>query len=518
MVKKDYRGKINEKWFCKVFCVLAAVIFALLFYYCLGGRGVNSENVMDEYIILQKDSILLNLFLLGVFIGILHFYGKAKKFFLQKRRRDILVAILSILAVVFGVYWIKTTCTYPQGDQEYILMHARSFNAGDFSALGDGGYLSIYPQQLGMVTLLRILRVFFGDREYMAFQYLTAVMLPLIIVSGMKAVRYISGADVRAELFYLLFVFTCFPMYAYTPFVYGDLISLEVGMTAVWALLSCMEHFRGWKLIWLGASMGLMIILRENMLILAIAMGIAVMIKLFFDSKRRRCLLGMGIAMILGILCFQGVIGLTYYNVRDREADSIPAGAFIAMGLNDDYERPGWSNWYNINVFFECDRDAEETTRRAMADLKSYVNLYKSNPSYMVDFFTRKMLTQWNAPMYQCIVMNCGVIGDQGRIARNVYGQGILFKWIDHYMKVFQLVLYSSILFWLVVKRREEGNIEKYVLLIAVVGGFLFSLIWEAKTRYIFPYLLMQLPYMAIGVNEILKYMEARIFKTKHIA
>lgn len=516
-MKKGHWGKINEKWFCNVFSVLAALIFALLFYYCLGGRGVNGENIQDEYITLQKDSILWNLLLLGTFIGMLHFYGKAEKFFLQKKRRNILLAVLCVLAVLFGVYWVRTTCTYPQGDQEYILMHARSFYSGDFSALEDGGYLSVYPQQLGMVTLLRILRVFFGDREYIAFQYLTAVMLPLIIVSGTKAVRYISGDSVRAELFYLLFVFTCFPMYAYTPFVYGDLISLEVGMTAVWALLSCMEHFRVWKLIWLGTAMGLMIILRENMLILAIAMGIVVIIKLICDPERRPHLLGMGIAMILGIICFQGVIELTYYNVRDREADAIPAGAFIVMGLNDDYERPGWSNWYNINLFFECDRDAEKTTRRAMEDLKSYVSLYKSDPSYMVDFFTRKMLTQWNAPMYQCIVMNCGVIGDQGRIARNIYGQGILFKWIDHYMKVFQLTLYSAILFLLIARRRDKGPIEKHVLLIAVVGGFLFSLIWEAKTRYIFPYLLMQLPYMAVGVNEFLKYMEARILRTKHV-
>ena len=136
----------------------------------------------------------------------------------------------------------------------------------------------------------------------------------------------------------------------------------------------------------------------------------------------------------------------------------------------------------------------------------------------MVDFFTRKMLTQWNVPMYQCIVMNCGVIGDQGKIARNIYGQGILFKWINNYMKVFQLVLYASILCMLIVKRGEWVSIEKYVLLIAVAGGFFFSLIWEAKTRYIFPYLLMQLPYMAIGVNEILKYIEARFLKSKHIA
>lgn len=426
MLKRSHLDKINEKWFCKVFCSLSIIIFALLLYYCLGGRGVNSGEVTDEHISFQKDSILFNLFLLGVVSVILHLYGKLEKFLISRKRRNILVAVVCVFAVLFGIYWVKTTCTYPQGDQEYVLVYARLFNAGDFSGLKDGEYLGLYPQQLGIVTFFRILRLLFGNEEYLMFQYLTAALLSAVIMSGTKVVRYISRENVKAELFYLLFVVTCFPMYAYTPFIYGDLISLEVGMIAVWAFLACLERMRVWRLVWFGISIGLA-------------------------------------------------------------------------------------------VFFECDRDADTTTKRAMEDLKSYINLYRNNPSYMVDFFTRKMLTQWNAPMYQCIVMNNRIIGEQGKIVRNIYEQGILFKWINNYMKIFQLVLYASILFLLIVKRREWGAIDKYLLLIAVIGGFFFSLMWEAKTRYVFPYMLMQLPYMAIGVNEVLKFIKAQFAKTKHI-
>lgn len=338
-------------------------------------------------------------------------------------------------------------------------------------------------------------------------------MLPAIIVSGMKAVRFISGESVKAELYYLLFVFTCFPMYAYTPFVYGDLCSLEIGMLAVWAMISCIERFRVWKLVWLGAAMGLAVFFRENILILAIAMGIVIGIKLIFQTERRRHFLLMGVAMVLGILLFQGIIKLTYHNVRDNNAEAIPASTFIVMGLNDDYGHPGWDNWYGYNLFFECDRDSSATTERAMIDLKSYITLYRNNPSYMVDFFTRKMLTQWNVPMYQCIVMNNRIIDDQGKIAHNIYEQGILYKWIENYMKVFQLVLYGSVLFLVIVKRREWKSVDKYILLIAVIGGFFFSLMWEAKTRYVFPYLLMQIPYMALGTNEVIKFLQEKFLK-----
>ena len=516
MLKKNHLGKINEKWFCKVFCVLATVIFALLFYYCMGLTGVNGFS--DEHIYFQTDSVLFNLLLIGIALAILYLYGKFERFFTQKRRRNILVACVCVFAVLFGIFWVRTTFTYPVSDQEMILVYARLFNQGNFAALDAGKYLALYPQQLGMVTLLRCLNIFFKDNDYLMFQYLTAVLLPAIIVPGVKAVRYISKDNARIELFYLLFVFTCFPMYAYTPYVYGDLISIEIGMIAVWAYFSCLERFSIWKLVWLGASIGFAVILRKNIIILAIALLIAAVIKIVCDSQKRRHVIAMGIAVIVGIFAFQLFIELMYHNVRDNEADALPAITHIVMGLNDDYGYPGWYNGYGYNLFTACDNDATATAKRAMVDLRSYLDMYKRDPSYMVDFFTRKMLAQWNAPLYQCIVMNGRVTQEQGKIADNIYQQKRLYKWISNYMKVFQLILYASILFLLIVKRKEWGSIEKYALLIAVIGGFFFSLMWEAKTRYVMPYLLMQLPYMAIGANEILKFIEAGYLKSQHIS
>ena len=78
-------------------------------------------------------------------------------------------------------------------------------------------------------------------------------------------------------------------------------------------------------------------------------------------------------------------------------------------------------------------------------------------------------------------------------------------------MKIFQMILYASILCLLIARHKDWMRIDKYVLLIAVFGGFLFSLIWEAKTRYIFPYLLMMLPYMAVGADVIVRFLESKI-------
>ena len=496
--------KEKEKILGSIFCSFAIVMYGLLFYYCLGLTGENSGPLSEEFIYFKKDSVLFNFIMLGAAFSVLYFLAKLSVFFEEKKRRNILLAVVSVWAVLFAVYWITTSKTFPQGDPGLILYYARDICKGDFTQFQEGGYLAVYPHQLGMVTLLLPFVKLFGANDYLAFQYFTALMLPFIFVSGTKILRYISNDNARVEFLYIFFMTTCFPLYAYTPFVYGDLCSLEMGMLAVWALLSCLERFKVYKLIALGASIGVAVQLRMNMIILVISLVIVLLIKAVCDSVGRWRAAAMGIAVIVGVVLFQGIIDLAYYNVKDKEADTFPISTFIVMGLNDDYGRPGWDNCYSYELFFENGMDTELTKRQAMNDFKSYLTLYKNNPTYMAEFFARKMNAQWNAPMYQCIVMNNYVTGEQGRLTHSIYTRGRAGRVIEKYMKIYQLVLYSSILCLLFVKRKKGEAIEKYTLLIAAFGGFLFSLMWEAKTRYVFPYLIMQLPYMAMGVHEII--------------
>lgn len=502
--------KDKEKILGQIFSVLAMVMYSLLFYYCLGMTGENSGPLSEEFIYFKKDSVLVNFVMLGMAFIVLYFFSKISAFFEEKRRRNILLVTVSLLAVIFGIYWVATSKTFPQGDPGLILYYARDICKGDFTQFQEGGYLAVCPHQLGMVTILLAFVKLFGANDYLAFQYFIALMLPIIFISGTKIVRFISNDSARVEFLYIFFVTTCFPMYAYIPFVYGDLCSLEMGLLAVWVLLSCLEKFKVYKLIALGLSVGIAVQMRKNIIIMVIALGIVLLIKFICASQIRWKAAAMGIAMIVGVVFFQGCIDLAYYNVKDKEADEFPVSTYIVMGLNDDYGHPGWYNGYLYNLFLENSMDAELTKQQAMKDFKAYLNLYKNNPSYMVDFFARKMNAQWNAPMYQCIVMNNYLIGEQGRLVHSIYSHGRPGRFVEKYMKIYQLVLYSSVLCFLAVRRKSWNSIEKYVLLIVVFGGFLFSLMWEAKTRYVFPYLIMQLPYMALGVNEIILLLEKR--------
>lgn len=496
-----------EKFTGRIFNVMAFAVFAVLFHYCLELTGVNTS-LQDEHIYFKRDFILLNVLKLVCAMAVLYLFGKLSVFFQTKRRRNILLTVCCVLAAGISFYWVMNSGTAPQADQAIIVGFADEFNKGSFYGIQRGGYLAMYPHLLGLVTLLRGLFRIFGAGNYYAFQLFQAALVPLVVFSGCMIVRELSGEDARAELYYLLLAMTCFPMYAYTAFVYGDFVYIPFALLAVWAFLSCIRRFKLWKLAGLGLSAGAAVMLRSNALIIVIAMLIVAVIKAAAGRSRR--MLAVGGAVLAGVLAFSLSLNMLYASEKGEDADAIPALCYIVMGLNDDNSYAGWYNIYELGCFATSDYDVDAANARALTDLKMYIGIYRADPSYMADFFTRKINSQWNAPMYQGIVMNNNVVREQSALISNIYAGGRAAKLLEKYAKVYQLVVYGSILFLLFQKRKEWQAIEKYVLLIAVFGGFLFSLIWETKTRYVFPYLLMELPYAALGIEEMAAWIHGK--------
>lgn len=493
----------------RIFHFLALTLFALLFYYCMGLTGGEEKNLLNEYVYFKKDSVLINAFKIILAAALLFFIGKLYDRFLCKWNRNILLGIVCLFSFAFSVYWVGATNTSPVADQSLVCQYAVAFNRGDFSGLKKGIYIARYSQQLGLVTFLRGLFYLFGEYNYKAFQYFTAATVPLCVFSGCQILRKLTGNNKKTEMYYLLLMVCCFPMYGYVPFVYGDLCSTAIGLLSCWILLSCLERFSFPKAAALGITAGIAVQFRKNTLILVIAFCIVIVVKLI--QKVNRQLVITGCCLLLGVFLMQAMVKGIYHSEWDKEAEEIPAFLYIVMGLNADNEQPGWHNGYEYHVFTICNDDPAAANARAMEDFKSYLNKYKTDPDYAVDFFIRKMNAQWNVPMYQCIPMNNNFAGDKSRLANSIYYEGRSGVLLRKFMKVYQLLLYGSILFWLITSRKEKISIEKYVLLIAVFGGFLFSMIWEAKTRYVFPYLLMMIPYYAIGMNAVISRLEQKL-------
>ena len=259
----------------------------------------------------------------------------------------------------------------------------------------------------------------------------------------------------------------------------------------------------------------LALMVRKNSLIFVIAMLVILAAKIICNDNRRVALV-MVLTVILGTVMQVALVKLLYDRHWENDTTHLPSLLWVAMGTNDDYGYPGWYNGLATNLFWENNLDEEASKEAAVDVIKSFAGVCKSNPAYALDFYNRKITSQWCAPMYQGIVMNNNIEGEQSRIADAVYHDSNIWNMMDAFMNQYQLVVYISILLLLLLMLNKQNvGFEFYTGLMVVFGGFLFSILWEAKTRYVFPYLIVLLPYAAYGLYKVSEVKKADFGRKK---
>ena len=70
------------------------------------------------------------------------------------------------------------------------------------------------------------------------------------------------------------------------------------------------------------------------------------------------------------------------------------------------------------------------------------------------------------------------------------------------------MIIYFGAFLYFVLAIDKENNVLQHLFAVALIGGFLFSIIWEAKARYMFPYYVMMLPMANIGYITLITKVE----------
>ena len=73
---------------------------------------------------------------------------------------------------------------------------------------------------------------------------------------------------------------------------------------------------------------------------------------------------------------------------------------------------------------------------------------------------------------------------------------------LTFYQKVL-LILMSICSLMVLIKNRKNISMEVIFLLTIFVGGFTFHILWEAKSRYIIPYIIVLIPIASINMENI---------------
>ena len=198
-------------------------------------------------------------------------------------------------------------------------------------------------------------------------------------------------------------------------------------------------------------------------------------------------------AMIIPNIALKiGIGNISGHNVTD----SIPRSAWMAMGLSEGTRAEGWYNGYNYNTFRENGYDQKATDEAARALIGERIQSFRSDRDYAYTFFMRKLASTWSEPTFQSVW-----VGPQEASA-------------DVICSIVYLVVLAGCVLFLAKSliRRIQMLTDRYshrdtvtvftaFPILFLLGVFLFHLVWETKSLYVFSSVYMLLPLAAAGLS-----------------
>ncbi len=486
-------------------CSALALLLALLvlLYLCAVSLtetvDMNTNNPAWENVETRTDSFLCNVLSFAVLTAL-----TVGWLLLCDRAPAWLVTLLTLTAVTaFGVCFVLSSQSAPTHDSYLVSNAAYLASENDPSGLS-GEYFRRFPFQLGYVLWSEgWIRLFGTGNNYLSIEILNVVCLSVAYFAILRSVRLLFG-DGRAFRACAFLMLLCLQPILFCTFTYGNLPSLMFSALAIWQVLS-MNGERTDLLHGIEAALliGLAVAIKKNSLIVAVALVIVMLIR----AIRRKNATETAAALVCVLLCAVSVWGLplaaqAHYERRFnlKFGKGIPMSSWAAMGLNEAYIAPGWyESRYTVVNFSECNGDHDEAHRRSMEVVRERIGFFSKNPDYATEFFTAKVRSQWNEPSFQSLWTN--------QVRGQYAEKGALASWFcsshEAQVKAFMnatlqfVYVFAAIGAFLLLRRRR---IEDALFPACFLGGFLYHLVFEAKSQYIIPYLVLLLPLAAYGI------------------
>lgn len=499
--------KKKERRAARIFeavCASAALaIFLITMVYLsvnslVGTVDMNMDNSMLENVVSHWDNFVLGLILLIVFTALLLICRRL----IEKLNIWIAIGTSLIAVLVIGCVWVSSSLSAPTHDSLIVSRAAWGASVGDYSFLS-ADYFKRFPFQLGYVLFSELfIRLLGTGDNYLAIEYVNVVFLVISYFALLMATRRLFQRDNAVKILALIIPF-CLQPILFCTFTYGNIPGLAFALLAIWQFSEIREGWRGWLHGALCAiCLGISASIKMNFMIVFAAIAIIGVIRII--RHRRLC------ELICLILCAVSVLGVSsaiqsHYESRAnvKFGDGIPMASWLAMGLNESTIAPGWYNGkFTVTNFHSHQMDPRAAADASVEVIKERLEIFKSDPQYADDFFSKKILSQWNETSYQSLWTNQvrGRYGEMGKLASFalVDGEKKVKSFMDGYIElIFALTALAAAL---LIKKRD---IDHALFPTVILGGFIYHALFEAKSQYAIVYIVLMLPLAAIAIDEI---------------
>ncbi len=344
---------------------------------------------------------------------------------------------------------------------------------------------------------------------------MNALCMPLLFWSGYKILR-LTCPKVEVVWYYSLLFISYIPMFLYVAYVYGEISSTCFAMVFMWQIIRYCKTGKKSCYLWGTIAIVFACMMRMNSIIILVAAGIVLLFHAFRAFKPQA--LVWLLVMFVAVFAVKDGIQAHYEKISGYEiSDGIPPVSWVLMGLNDGPRGPGWYDGTNHDEFILHDYDTESTALDDKNKVMIRLGELWADKAYSIDFFRRKILTQWNAPAchsyFETKAFTC-VPEELPEIVHRIYYEDE--SAINDFMDRYQFVLYFYVaiaVFFAFFSKKEEHGLENRILMIAIVGGFLFHILWEVMGRYALPYVVFMIPVAAAGMGRMGEFLNVAVQK-----
>ena len=436
--------------------------------------------------------------------------------------RAMVVRVCCLASLALAVGWAFVFRAYaPTADQLHLIWLAQGL-AGDPAHGAVDRYLRLFPYQSGYVLVDWALGRLSGFSGWGVLRLPGIVSAPVIVWASSRVAAELFRRPEAANLAAVL-AFAFLPIGMYSVFVYGSLPALAtslvgmvcqgrsvaapggVGTRLRWALLSALSLFAA---VWLKPN---------SLIFVAAAEAAWASAALTRRSALFAAMLVVNLlAWVLGgrvpVAIVEGMAGTSL-------GPGVPKAAWVVMGLNDDSPSgPGWFDGY-VYGYSDAALATEgayvESAGRASSALGTRVGELSADPARAARILGFKVLSQWTEPTFQALWQTYSggepLPGEaEGGLSDGIdYGStlevGLLLGWprrlIVLFLDAFQTLVYAGAALGVAGLMRRRAPVWALAPCVAFLGGFLFHLVWEAKSCYALSYFVLLLPLAAVGIT-----------------
>ena len=523
-VEKSLNNVINNgyKCICYFACALFLLFMSVNFVSALVTTSI-CNNMVEQNMYTHIDNPIITIIGCGVLfaLGVLVYMGATK--YGKKLNRILLIAVLAEY-VILGLFLVFFGRTIPAADSGTVFWMGETYANGSLSFFANDSYLAYYPQQIGLVIfnglMLKVIHLI--PVNVAGFHFVKVIYV--FITAATVLIQYwtvecVSGKEeIKAMFLYLMAGNFYYIMYS--NFLYGEIPSLlfiSLAVLFIARLLKCKGStvVNG---ILIVVATAFATLLRKNSLIFVIAVAIVLLVNAIKNKNVK--VLAVGIGVVAASLLIQPAT-LKYYEHRTGNTLStgVTTTSYLAMGMQEGGRASGWYNGYNFNTFVDCNMDTKAVNELAKESINERISVFKSNPGYALSFYMDKYLSQWTDGTYASAQATYAEYGGRIKLLTEVY-EGKLYPVFTVYSSLYQNMIYMGALIFVILTglkciKDKKYNLEIYLLLIFVFGGFLFHMMWEANSRYIVTYGILLIPYAAAGVTNIMEKVITKKSKRK---